>query len=203
MQRVTNRASTILAALERDNLFTVGDEFQSIYGFRHADVGLFRRRRAALGRAGAAAVLSTNFRSRPPLLELVNAVFAGRFGEDFVPLLAGRDIGSEPDREPIVELLVTDTDGWEPHEQMLGVELAPAPLWRRAEARLLARRLDQLIASGEARAEEIVVLFRAEFYGLLETHSAIASRVSFQLARILATRLRQNILATDQHHEVS
>jgi CRP/FNR family cyclic AMP-dependent transcriptional regulator len=66
--------------------------------------------------------------------------------------------------------------------------------------------LDQSVRTAQARAIEdttIVVLFRAEFYVLLETHSAIASRVSFQLARILATRLRQNILATDQHHEVS
>ena len=161
LQDTNARQMAILAALERDNLFTVGDEFQSIYGFRHADVGLFRGRRAALGRAGAAAALSTNFRSRPPLLELVNAVFAGRFGADFVPLVAGRDAAPERDSAPIVELLVTDTDGWEPHEERLGVELAPAPLWRRAEARLLARRLDQLIAAGEAQAEEIVVLFRA------------------------------------------
>jgi CRP-like cAMP-binding protein len=66
--------------------------------------------------------------------------------------------------------------------------------------------LDQSVRTAQARAIEdtsIVVLFRAEFYSLLTTHSAIASRVSFQLARILATRLRQNILATDEHHETS
>src|SRR5471030_1921986 len=66
--------------------------------------------------------------------------------------------------------------------------------------------LDQSVRTAQARAIEdtqIAALFRAEFYSLLKTHSAIASRVSFQLARMLATRLRQNIMATDQHHEVS
>jgi ATP-dependent exoDNAse (exonuclease V) beta subunit len=29
-------------------LFFVGDEFQSIYGFRHADVQVFRERREAV-----------------------------------------------------------------------------------------------------------------------------------------------------------
>jgi len=160
LQDTNARQMAILATLDRGNLFTVGDEFQSIYGFRHADVALFRERRATLGLTGSASVLSTNFRSRRPLLEAVNAVFGPRFGEQFVPLIAGRD-DPRGGSEPLVELLVADTDGWEPHEQLLGVELAPAPLWRRAEARLLARRVDQLIAAGEARAEEIVVLFRA------------------------------------------
>jgi ATP-dependent helicase/nuclease subunit A len=162
LQDTNPRQMALLEALERDNLFTVGDEFQSIYGFRHADVGLFRERRAQLAAAGSAKVLSTNFRSRPPLLDAVNGVFAPRFGEPFVPLLAGRS--EQADWLPgaaRLELLLVDTDGWEEHEAALGVELAPAPLWRRAEARLLAARVEALIASGEARAEDVVVLFRA------------------------------------------
>ena len=66
--------------------------------------------------------------------------------------------------------------------------------------------LDQSVRTAQARAIEdsqIVVLFRAEFYSLLETPSAIASRISFQLARVLATRLRQAIIQTDRHHEAS
>jgi ATP-dependent helicase/nuclease subunit A len=170
LQDTNARQMAILATLDRGNLFTVGDEFQSIYGFRHADVALFRERRALLRQTGSASVLSTNFRSREPLLQIVNAVFGARFGEQFVPLIAGRDDDPRAEAEPIVELLLTDTDGWEPHEQLLGVELAPAPLWRRAEARLLARRIDQLIAAGAARAEEIVVLFRAG--GAIGTYEA-------------------------------
>ena len=63
--------------------------------------------------------------------------------------------------------------------------------------------LDQSVRTAQARAVEdsrVVTLFREEFYSLLQTHSRIASRVSFQLARVLAARLRQTILATDHHH---
>ena len=62
--------------------------------------------------------------------------------------------------------------------------------------------LDQCVRTAQARAVEdvrIVVLFRAEFYSLLETHSAIASRISFQLARVLGARLRQAITSREQH----
>jgi CRP-like cAMP-binding protein len=64
--------------------------------------------------------------------------------------------------------------------------------------------LDQSLRTAQARAIEdtqIVALFRAEFYSLLETHSAIASRISFQLARVLAARLRQAVLNNSHHSE--
>ncbi|HEX4035703.1 MAG TPA: UvrD-helicase domain-containing protein [Solirubrobacteraceae bacterium] len=158
LQDTNPRQMAILEALERDNLFTVGDEFQSIYGFRHADVALFRARRAQLQERGAAGVLSANFRSRPAILRAVNAVFAERFGESFVALGAGREEASETR----LELILADNgDGWREHEEALGVELAPAPLWRRAEARALAQRIDQLIRSGAATPENVVVLLRA------------------------------------------
>ena len=65
----TNRVQLdLIESLARDNLFTVGDAQQSIYGFRHAEVELFEKRGAALAAAGARATLDTNFRSRPEIL---------------------------------------------------------------------------------------------------------------------------------------
>ena len=64
--------------------------------------------------------------------------------------------------------------------------------------------LDQSLRTAQARAIEdskIVVLFRAEFLSMLETHSNIASRISFQLARVLAARLRQTVLNAERHHQ--
>ena len=154
----TNRIQLdILEALERDNLFAVGDELQSIYGFRHADVTIFRERRAVLP-ARSIRRLTANFRSRQPVLDVLNGVFAPVFGERFTPLRAGRRDGRE--LEPAVELLLTHARGWEEHEAELGLtEVADQP-WRRAEARRLAERLAIELDSGR-RPGEIVVLVRS------------------------------------------
>ena len=74
------RQLALFEALDRDDLFVVGDEQQSIYGFRHADVDVFRARRAALAARGRVATLATNFRSRGQILDTINA--ASRRGWD-------------------------------------------------------------------------------------------------------------------------
>jgi ATP-dependent exoDNAse (exonuclease V) beta subunit len=62
-----------------------------------------------------------------------------------------------------VELLLTVRRGWEcsAHARTIAGELPPAPLWRKAEARLLAERIAELVAGGEAHLRDIVVLLRA------------------------------------------
>lgn len=53
--------------------------------------------------------------------------------------------------------------------------------------------LDDAPRAAQARAAEacrLAVFFRADFMSLLETHAAIASRVSLQLARHIGQRLR-------------
>ena len=153
----------LLERIAGDELFAVGDELQSIYGFRHADVRLFRARRARLAERGASATLAANFRSHPDLLRAVNLAFAPRFGASFTPLVAGREEPADaaPPPGPRVELLVADRSAaWEDAGLVAPGAVPPAPLWRLAEARLLAARVGELIAAGRP-AGEIVLLLRA------------------------------------------
>jgi len=134
----------LIESIARENLFTVGDAFQSIYGFRHADVELFEGRRERLGAAGARATLSANFRSRRELLDALNIAFTPVFGERFTP---------GPD--PAVELLIVDKGAdWGP-----GTGDLSAP-WRVAEARALAGRVHELVTGGAA-PRDVVLLARA------------------------------------------
>ena len=71
----------LFRALDRDDLFLVGDEQQSIYGFRHADVDVFRELRAQFAADGRVATLATNFRSHGAILDTINAAFAPRLGD--------------------------------------------------------------------------------------------------------------------------
>ncbi len=172
----TNRVQLeLVESIARDNLFTVGDAQQSIYGFRHAEVELFERRGERLEAVGARETLQTNFRSRPEILDAVNLAFAEALGERFRGCCpAGRDgrrrlgrsgpaaagpagpdgpAGQDGLDDPAVEFVLVDKAAdWENE----GV----ASPWRVAEARTLANRVGELVAAGHAPGE-IVVLMRA------------------------------------------
>ncbi|GHU69735.1 ATPase AAA [Spirochaetia bacterium] len=63
------------ADISPGKLFFVGDEKQSIYRFRGADVSVFRKLQEEL--AALALPLSTNYRSSPALIGAFNALFGG------------------------------------------------------------------------------------------------------------------------------
>ncbi len=165
LQDVNPRQLALVRALEHENLFTVGDEWQSIYGFRHADVGLFRAREAELSPRGQSLRLTHNFRGRAELLQAVNAIFVRRFGGAFIPLRAGREREREREAhgEPLVELLLSDRRGWSRDEApvIAGGAESGAAAWREAEAQALARRVSELVRGGQARAGRVAVLLRA------------------------------------------
>ncbi|MBO4386541.1 MAG: UvrD-helicase domain-containing protein [Treponema sp.] len=61
--------------LEKDKLFFVGDEKQSIYRFRDADVTVFRGLSKDFSQGNME--LKTNYRSHPALITAFNAIFGG------------------------------------------------------------------------------------------------------------------------------
>ena len=76
-------------------LFLVGDEFQSIYGFRHADVEVYRgvHRRFEQGDEpnGIALPLTGNFRAAPEIVATSNALGATLL-DGFEPLTAAAEV---------------------------------------------------------------------------------------------------------------
>jgi ATP-dependent helicase/nuclease subunit A len=142
-------------------LFTVGDEQQSVYGFRDADLDVFReeRERARAEPGRELIPLSGNFRSRPEILAAVNALGEALL-EGFRPLSVGREHGPGPrGGPPAVELLLTRAEGWDAEDERLR-SVSESPSSRIAEARFLAGRLRELADAGVPRGE-IVVLLRA------------------------------------------
>jgi ATP-dependent helicase/nuclease subunit A len=129
------------------DLFFVGDEFQSIYGFRHADVAVFRERRAQAARR---LPLARNYRSRPEVLAAVNHLFAGEFGSEYQALTCGGEFTDPVFGHP-VELLVTDKRSYRD----------AGASWREGEARSIARRVRELVDTDAAAPGEIVLLFAA------------------------------------------
>jgi ATP-dependent helicase/nuclease subunit A len=147
-------------------LFLVGDEFQSIYGFRHADVEVYRRqhRRFESGEEanGIALPLTGNFRAAPGLVATTNAIGGGLL-EGFEPLTAFVEEPEAAGRGRPVELLLTvdDRRAWEDEETKLPrLPDDPSSGSKVAEARRLAGRLRELADDGEDPAQ-MVVLMRA------------------------------------------
>jgi len=148
----TNRLQCEIVDLLRSgpgapDVFFVGDEFQSIYGFRHADVAVFRDRRE---RAEQRLPLTLNYRSRPEVLAAVNHLFGDEFGAGYQQLHASGEFPDPVFGHP-VELLVSDKRSY----REAGAH------WRDGEAAAIARRVRELVDTGAAAPGEIVLLFAA------------------------------------------
>ncbi len=115
-----NRAGGIPAAteLEPGKLFFVGDEKQSIYLFRGADVSVFKGLSSEISEIGGSYLsLRTNYRSHPSLIRFFNAVFPSimepsdrTFEAEFQPLESREE--NPESVEPVIRFLYRpfDTD---------------------------------------------------------------------------------------------
>ena len=144
----------LIRAVSDGNLCTVGDERQSIYRFRGADIAVYRDHNASMLKRGAKAVeLTYNYRSHAAILDLVNGVFAHEcmFGPGLSPLRHGR---SEPETPFVTE----DT----PRVQVVLADRpsSAAGPSRRAEAEAVARRFGDLHREQGVAPSDMVVLLR-------------------------------------------
>ena len=112
----------------------VGDEKQSIYGFRGARAEVFQRyRRQVVADGGEEVQLTTSFRSHAGLVADINATFAPVLGPQHQALVATRPAG--PSAAPYTTLTVIERGDIKANRQV-------------SEAVALAERLKRLVADG-------------------------------------------------------
>jgi ATP-dependent helicase/nuclease subunit A len=108
-QDTNGRQSRLLELIRTpDRFYAVGDINQSIYGFRHAEPGVFHGYRDIVERDGKRLVqLVENFRSRPEILRAVETVANGAEGVEDRPLIPGKIFPREA--EAPVEVIAAAT----------------------------------------------------------------------------------------------
>ncbi len=172
VQRVLLERLALSKGRRPANLFIVGDRKQSIYGFRGADVDVFRQMTSTLIAAGGQEKpLQLNFRSQPPLIAFFNHLFPRLFQvPDDVPSSETKNLDqlgyvkhekSEPKRELrdeglLVEFLVSTKPSREDDPRAEQDS-------RVLDAQQVARRILTLTRTSppQFKYSEIALLFRA------------------------------------------
>lgn len=107
-----NKIISLLAGDKLQSLCTVGDEQQSIYAFRGADLAVYQRHKEEMQELEAELIeMDTNYRSHDYILRYVDAIFGQQelFGDKLLPLKAGRKEKETPyipeDKSRITEIV--------------------------------------------------------------------------------------------------
>lgn len=136
------QAELLTLLTEDTELTIVGDIKQSIYGFRRADVRVFKQfRDRILQRGGKEVILSRSFRTHQDLLKPINQIFAPLFQAEHQELTAHRQHSPLEDKTSKL-----------PHVRVITVEAAAEKTSKlskaqrqRIEAQAIAEQLQQLL----------------------------------------------------------
>jgi ATP-dependent helicase/nuclease subunit A len=143
------------SAVPRDGaLFVVGDPKQSIYRFRRADIQLYGFVKDRFSDFGAVLELTTNFRSCPPIGDLVNEVFDA---EEFFPASAtAEQAGFEPLNTRPGELSSSEGVFW----YSVAPDAARGAAAADDDAMRIASWIASRVASGERSSGDFMILTR-------------------------------------------
>ncbi len=139
--------------LRPDKLFFVGDQKQSIYRFRGADVSVFKRLAEEIS---ATENLRHNYRSEPRLIQFYNKLFAGIFADaqaDYEAVFEPLADRGTPRDDVACRITLAWVDGNPPDQ-----DLAPNSM---AEGDWIAREIRRLIDSGTYTGDQIAILMRS------------------------------------------
>jgi ATP-dependent helicase/nuclease subunit A len=161
-QDISRLQKTIIDLIRgKDNLFIVGDEKQSIYGFRNAEVEIFQDIQKNV-EPGSLITLNENFRSRPQVLDFINYIFDGLWTDNSTSQQEVRIDSTSPPLEGGDEGVVTNNT----HQLKAGAEFSNKPLpsieiivaegkdkteARKWESMEIAKRIKEIVDKGEIR----------------------------------------------------
>ena len=151
-------------SLKKDKLFFVGDEKQSIYRFRGADVSVFKQLKTELDQGKEMPQLRINYRTEKRLLDVFNSIFE----RVFLPASAGKDYEAEfSSLDPATEKPSAETEG---RDACLEVTLFANERFDKkdkehaskidCEAQVVAEKIEQLHGKGY-KYSDIAILFRS------------------------------------------
>lgn len=140
----------LIEAISPAGFVSVGDEKQSIYRFRHADVGLFREKAS---RSSATLPLSINYRSDPALLTFFNDLFGAE------PFWPSEYMKLEPGSDTVPDQTADELFGPNRVSMVLVDSSACGKDKHADEAGALAAHIRALVDSGVPQ-KDIVILMR-------------------------------------------
>ena len=152
-QDISKLQKTIIDLIRsKDSLFIVGDEKQSIYGFRNADVEIFHDIQKNSDQESLLS-LNENFRSRPQVLDFINYIFNKLWPGIPTGLEEDHIERTTPSADSTQRLIsgATFSDKPFPSVEIIVAEGKDKTEARKRESMEMAKRIKEIVDKGEIR----------------------------------------------------